>query len=147
MINFIPRHVSPLSPRGRSVVIPAQAGIPCAAGIILSPRCLTPGPRLINLSRSDTNNFVCAGAQDSIYLDPVVNQHPTKTFVFAGAPRHGMTSKKNAGHRGQTAPHKNIRFCGGPRPLSVVIPAQAGIHCAAGIPLVTPRLDRGAQVN
>ena len=42
-----------------------------------------------------------------------------------------------------------------PRCPSVVIPAQAGIHCAAGIPssprgsgisFVTPRLDRGAQV-
>ena len=27
----------------------------------------------------------------------------------------GMTSKKNVGHRSQTAPHKNIRFCAPPR--------------------------------
>ena len=45
-----------------------------------------------------------------IYLDPRLKQYPTKTCVFAWAPRPGMTSKKNA-----------------------VTPAQAGVQCAAGM--------------
>ena len=48
------------------------------------------------LSRSDTYflfNSAFAGANKFDYLDPVVKMHPTKTFVFAGAPRTRMTKR------------------------------------------------------
>ena len=59
--------------------------------------------RSINLSRSDTYfsfNSVFAGANKFDYLDPGVKMHPTKTFVFAGAPRPRMTKKRKP--RGDT---------------------------------------------
>ena len=51
----------------------------------------------INPSQRDTYflfNSVFAGANKFDYLDPGVKMHPTKTFVFAGAPRPGMTQKR-----------------------------------------------------
>ena len=48
------------------------------------------------LSRSDPYflfNSAFAGANKFDHLDPVVKMHPTKTFVFAGAPRTRMTKR------------------------------------------------------
>ena len=60
----------------------------------------TPGPRLINSSRSDTNRCcLCCRTGHQ--------------FTWIPRSSRGMTSKENAGHRGQPAHHKNIRFCGG----------------------------------
>ena len=64
----------------------------------LSLRAIADGVAIqsVILSQRDTYflfNSVFAGANKFDYLDPVVKKHPTKTFVFAGAPRHGMTKR------------------------------------------------------
>ena len=115
MGGFLPPPPAPCHPGAPSAVIPAQAGIPCAAGMIpvtprpgprdlaflfLSPRGPGParrvawvdidrGAQVIRRRRAATQiNIVCAGAQNS----------------------------DSPGSRGQPAPHKNIRFCGAPAP-------------------------------